>query len=196
MLALTFDDGPDPDWTPAVLERLAAAGAHATFFVLGARVREHPELIDAILAAGHTVGLHGDAHLDHSTSEPSEIVVDTDRVLETLAAVGVNPALWRLPWGRAVATSAELALDHGMRIVGWDADTHDWRGDGWEVQPEQLRRVAQTGGTILLHDAIGPGAQRTGCDNTLELIDELCRTAAAHGVRVEAMANAREVHGA
>lgn len=195
-LALTFDDGPDPRWTPATLARLAAVDAHATFFVLGQQVREHPELIDEIRAAGHTVGLHGDAHLDHSKSSAAEIVADTDRALETLAAVGVEPALWRLPWGRGVATSAEIALDRGLRIVGWDVDTHDWRGDGWDAQPDEVRRAAETGGTVLLHDAIGPGALRTGCTNTLEVVDALCAAAIAHGIPVEAMTDSREVHGA
>lgn len=195
-LALTFDDGPDSRWTPAVLDRLASADATATFFVLGARVREHPELVDAIRAAGHTVGLHGDAHIDHTKSTPVEIVVDTDRALETLARIGVEPALWRLPWGRSVATTAEIALDRGLRIVGWDGDTHDWRGDGWDAQPEQVRGLAERGGTVLLHDAIGPGAPRTDCDNTIALTDAFCAAAASHGVAVSAMYDSREFHDA
>lgn len=194
VLALTFDDGPDPRWTPAVLERLAEADATATFFVLGERVRENPELIDAIRAGGHTIGLHGDAHLDHARSEPAAIVDDTDRALATLVELGVDPALWRLPWGRGTATSAEIALDRGLRIVGWDADTHDWRGDGWDDQPEAVRAVAAGGGVVLLHDAVGPGATRESCANTVALTGEFLALAREHGVAVRALHDSREPH--
>ena len=190
-LRLTFDDGPDPTWTPRVLDVLARAGATATFFVLGERVREAPELLADILAGGHTIGLHGDAHLDHSKSSAGQIGTDTDTALRTLRSSGVEPRLWRLPWGRSGDGTAELAARLGLRVVGWDADTHDWRGDAWGDQPTTVTETARRGGVVLLHDAIGPGATRAGCENTLEITTVLLSAADAAGTPVTALPGQR-----
>lgn len=174
MLSLTFDDGPDPVWTPRVLDRLRAAGVLATFFVLGERVRAAPALLERIVRDGHIVGLHGDAHLDHAAATMDELEADTAEAMQTLHAAGVHPSWWRLPWGRRGDHTGALASQYGLRIVGWDIDTHDWRGDGWSDQPPQHRELGGSGGgVVLLHDAIGPGATRAGCANTLELVDAL-----------------------
>jgi peptidoglycan-N-acetylglucosamine deacetylase len=178
---LTFDDGPDPVWTPCILDRLAAAGAQATFFVLGTRVRRHPELVDEIRAGGHAVGLHGDAHLDHAAHRPELIARDTEAALAALRAAGACPRLWRLPWGRLGPATEQLARAHALRLVPWDHDTHDWRGDAWRDQPAEVRAGVAAGGIVLLHDAVGPGATRTGCANTLELLDHITALAAERG---------------
>jgi peptidoglycan/xylan/chitin deacetylase (PgdA/CDA1 family) len=172
-LYLTFDDGPDPSTTPRVLEALHENRARATFFVLGTKVRRHPELVPEILRAGHRVELHGDDHLDHLVASDAEIAVDTEWALESLADVGVSPQWWRLPWGRQGDVTAGLAREHGLRIAGWDADTHDWRGDRWRAQPDTVRRAVTHGGVVLMHDANGPGARRRGVINTVALIHEL-----------------------
>lgn len=178
MLTLTFDDGPDPVWTPRVLDRLRGAGVLATFFVLGERVRAAPQVLEQIVRHGHVVGLHGDAHLDHTVASADELEADTARALNTLQEAGVNPAWWRLPWGRHGDHTAVLASRYSLRIAGWDVDTHDWRGDGWADQPaENLAVVERTGGVVLLHDAIGPGATRADCANTLDLVDGLLEQA-------------------
>ncbi len=181
-LHLTFDDGPDPDWTPRVLDTLARYEATATFFVLGWRMREHPELIDDILLAGHDVELHGDAHLDHEIATLGELVEDTQNALGLLRDHGVIPQWWRIPFGRPGPHTAKLAEAHGVRIVGWDVDTHDWRGDRWLQQPAQVSDAAERGGVVLLHDAVAPGTPRTGADNTLELVSALLQHAGRHQV--------------
>ena len=187
MLALTFDDGPDPIWTRCVLEQLRAVDVRATFFVLGERVRAAPGLLEEILADGHTVGLHGDRHLDHSKVTRQALAADTRSALETLREAGVEPTLWRLPWGRSGPDTARLAREHRLEIVGWDIDTHDWRGDRWADQPAEHRQAVRNGGVVLLHDAIGPGAPRTACANTVELIVGMVREAAEAGVAVGAL---------
>ena len=172
-LYLTFDDGPDPQFTPRVLERLAANRARAPFFVLGEQVRAHPELVREMVGAGHRVELHGDEHLDHRTTPDATLAIDTARAIHALEDVGVVPQWWRLPWGRPGPATAPIAAAHGLRVAGWDADTHDWRGDGWRAQSARVREVAAEGGVVLLHDGLGPGAQRRHIANTLELIDRL-----------------------
>ncbi|HEY2638000.1 MAG TPA: polysaccharide deacetylase family protein, partial [Solirubrobacteraceae bacterium] len=137
-LTLTFDDGPDPTWTPRLLDALAAAGARATFFPLSPRAKENPELIARMLKEGHEVGLHGWGHLRHPDCTRAEIEADTDRALLALAEVGARPRRWRLPWGEAAPFTAEVAADRALEIVGWTADTNDWRGD---APDEMLARV-------------------------------------------------------
>lgn len=181
-LVLTFDDGPDPVWTPRVLERLAEHGLPATFFVLGEQVRAQPTLLEEIAESGHAIELHGDRHLDHNKADPAAVQVDTEAALETLAVLGIEPTQWRLPWGRRGPRTDELAAAHGLAIVGWDYDTHDWRGDGWDDQPPEVTDGIADGGIVLLHDALGPGSTRTGCDNTLALIDALAVAGRAAGV--------------
>lgn len=194
-LTLTFDDGPDPVWTPRLLERLDALDVRATFFVLGERVERAPEQLEAMLAAGHTVGLHGDRHLDHSRTAPDLIRHDTETALGTLAAHGVTPTSWRLPWGRRGPGTDDLAADHRLRVVPWDHDTHDWRGDGWADQPDDTEHRLARGGIVLMHDAVGPGATRVGCVNTLELVDEIVRTARAVGVPIGPIDEPGGIHG-
>lgn len=191
VLHLTFDDGPDPEWTPRVLRLLADHDATATFFPMGNNVRRFPELVARVQAAGHTVGVHGDRHLDHSKVAPDVVAADTERALRDLTVFGVPTVnLWRLPWGRRGPATDEIAAVSGLRIVGWDVDTHDWRGDGWHDQPGAVGDAARTGGVVLLHDGLGPGATRTGVDNTLEIVDHLLRLAHAAGTPVRALRGA------
>ncbi len=177
-LHLTFDDGPDPVWTPRVIELLARYGATATFFVLGWRVREAPSVVAELLEAGHRVELHGDAHLDHEVATAAELAADTDAAMRLLRGLGVEPEWWRIPFGRPGAATHALAEQHGVRLAGWDVDTHDWRGDGWAYQPAQVSDAAERGGVVLLHDAIVPGVGRTTATNTLEITEALLKLAA------------------
>ena len=140
MLALTFDDGPDPRGTPAVLEALDAAGVSATFFVLGERVERHPELFERVRAAGHEVEVHGYAHLRHPhvTRAPRSSATSTAR--STCSAARRR---WRIPWGHLADFTQEVADQRGLEIVGWSTDTHDWRGDSAEVMLEGLELDAR-----------------------------------------------------
>lgn len=173
-LYLTFDDGPDREWTPRVLEELERCGARATFFVIGERVRAAPQVLEAVHRAGHGLALHCDRHIRHSELDEAQIEADTSAALATLAEVGVRPALWRTPWGTRTPASERVAERHGLELVHWTFDTHDWRGDSAE---EMLAAAAADlvadDAIVLMHDALGPGARRAGCQNTLALIAPL-----------------------
>jgi peptidoglycan-N-acetylglucosamine deacetylase len=179
-LSLTFDDGPDPTWTPLVLEQLAHCQVAATFFMVGERVLAQPELAETVLAAGHEVQLHCHRHVRHGELTETELALDTESGLDALAAVGTGPWLWRPPWGLYTNASVRVAERLGLQLVRWSIDTHDWRGD----PPQQILRHAHPqlagGGAVLMHDAIGPGASRTGCANTVELLAPLTTAAHAH----------------
>jgi peptidoglycan/xylan/chitin deacetylase (PgdA/CDA1 family) len=158
MLSLTFDDGPDPRGTPAVLDALARTGVRATFFVLGECVDVHPELLERTLDAGHVVEVHGHAHLRYSACDREEVAADLDAALAALARHGVEPRLWRTPWGYAAPWTVDLAEERGLRLAGWTVDTHDWRGLSTEEMLAAVTPQLADGAIVLAHDGVGTGA--------------------------------------
>ncbi len=174
-LALTFDDGPDPRWTPRVLDALRRHEIPATFFVIAPRALSHPQLIARMRAEGHSVQLHCDEHVRHSTRDRAWVAVDTDRALCRLESLGVHPTLWRTPWGDLAPFTARLADERGLTLTGWSADTHDWRGDTAEEMLAAIASQLDDNGIVLAHDALGPGALRSGCAETVRLIELLAR---------------------
>jgi peptidoglycan/xylan/chitin deacetylase (PgdA/CDA1 family) len=180
LLALTFDDGPDPRGTPVVLDALAAAGVSATFFVLGERVAENPALLARIRDAGHGVEVHGYAHLRHPHSSREEVEADLNRALDVLERNGVSPTRWRIPWGHLADFTPGLAREHGLGLVGWTSDTHDWRGDSAATMLAALD--LQPGGIVLAHDGVGSGARRESARATAELIPPLVERARQRGL--------------
>lgn len=179
--ALTFDDGPDPAWTPAVLERLGEHGLRATFFVIGARARAAPQLLARMLGAGHEVGLHCMAHVRHTALSGPELAADTDAALDVLARAGVKPASWRTPWGVQTEATRSVARERQLDLVGWSADTHDWRGDPATAMHAAVAPRLGPGSIVLMHDGIGPGARRESCSETVELTGLLARTLRRRG---------------
>lgn len=162
-IALTFDDGPDATSTRAVLDTLARAGAHATFFVLGEKVRAAPEVLREIARAGHAIGIHGDRH-DRllSLRSPSRIADDLERARISVAEIaGVKPCLFRPPVGHVSPRTAVAAKRLGLTIVGWSVRG----GDGLaSATPAAVRdrvcRRLRPGSIVLLHDAAEHGGRQ------------------------------------
>ena len=186
-LALTFDDGPHPRGTPAVLDALADVGARATFFVVGPLAERHPELIARIGADGHTIGVHCDEHVRHTDRDRTWVLDDTRRALARLARLGVTPRLWRTPWGVRAPWTETVAAEHGLDLVGWDIDTHDWRGDSAESMFDATEPGLRAGAIVLAHDGIGPGARRQEPASTAAYVGLAASHAADHGLRLEAL---------
>ncbi len=166
-LALTFDDGPDEMSTPRLLDLLERKGARATFFPIAPRAGQHPALIERMLAEGHAVGVHCDQHIRHSDRELSWGRRDIRRALSRLRALGADPELWRTPWGDSAPWTQGLAEELGLRLVGWTADTHDWRGHGAAEMFQTTRAALTDGAIVLAHDGLGPGARRTTAEQTV-----------------------------
>lgn len=183
-LSLTFDDGPDARWTRRVLEALSAADARATFFMVGERVRAAPDAALAVLEAGHEVQLHCERHVRHSELSEAQIDCDTWAGLAALAEIGVRATLWRTPWGVRTQASERVARDHQLRLVNWTIDTHDWRGDSSAAMLAAARGRLAGRAVVLMHDALGPGARRVGCGNTLAVIEPLLSIAHEDGFAV------------
>jgi peptidoglycan-N-acetylglucosamine deacetylase len=186
-LALTFDDGPDPRWTPGVLAALRDAGVRATFFVLGECVRRHTDTVRATVADGHAVEVHADRHTSHADMTRDEGAADLDRVLETLDGLGVRPARWRTPWGIEADWTRALAAERGLAVVGWTADTHDWRGDAAADMLAAVLPDLRYGAIVLAHDGLGPGALRDGCEETVALVAPLVAAARERGLEPGAL---------
>jgi len=190
-LSLTFDDGPDPVWTPLVLEQLARCEVTATFYMVGERVCAHHGLAQTVLAAGHDIQLHCHRHIRHTELTEAELARDAASALGALAEVGVRPRLWRAPWGVCTEASVRVAQRLDLRLVRWSIDTHDWRGDPPQAMLRRARPRLTGGGAVLMHDALGPGARRSGCQNTVALVPALAAAARTHGLALTPMAHPR-----
>lgn len=173
MVALTFDDGPDPRGTPIVLDALARVGARATFFVLGECVEREPGLLERVVAQGHDVEVHGHAHLRHPEHPRASIEKDLQTALDSLQRHGVAPTRWRLPWGHLAEFSGALAAEYGLTLAGWTVDTHDWRGDSAAEMLGAVVPRLEPGTIVLMHDGVGSGARRSDCRETAALVEPL-----------------------
>ena len=122
---LTFDDGPDPVWTRAILAALRGSPLRAT--------------IDR----------------------------DTERALAVLASLGIRPRRWRTPGGVHAPWTHEIAAAHELELCGWDIDTNDWRGHRAERMLAAAGPDLHHGAVVRLHDGVGPGALRDGCEETV-----------------------------
>jgi peptidoglycan/xylan/chitin deacetylase (PgdA/CDA1 family) len=170
---LTFDDGPDPLWTPRMLDALHRVDARATFFVIAPLALKHHRIISAMLEAGHGVEFHCTEHVRHTHRSRREVEAEAREGLRALRSLGVEPRLWRPPWGVLAPWTKEVAAGFGLQLGPWSVDTHDWRGD---TALEMLRRVGPLlgpGSVVLMHDGLGPGARRDGCEETVALVGDL-----------------------
>jgi peptidoglycan-N-acetylglucosamine deacetylase len=154
-VALTFDDGPHPEGTPAVLSVLARAGARATFFLVGEQVERRPELAAEIAAAGHAVALHGYRHRLQLRMSGSELRDDLARGTAAIeAAIGRAPVWHRPPYGIYSPAGLRAAREAGLRPLLWSRWGKDWRKF---TTPRRIAARALVGAlpgdVILLHDA-------------------------------------------
>ena len=154
-VAVTFDDGPHPQGTPAVLEALAARGVRATFFLVGEQVRRWPALAAEIAAAGHTIALHGDRHRLLLRIPPAELARDLDRGHATIAeATGVAPTIYRPPYGIFSPAGLLIARRRGWRPLLWSRWGRDWRRFTTPAQiVAKVTEDLRAGDVLLLHDA-------------------------------------------
>lgn len=150
MIALTFDDGPDNELTPEVLERLSNYEARATFFLLGTKVNLFPDVVENIVNAGHEVGNHTWSHKDLTTisfNEITEEIVQTNEAI--IDAVNVAPVVYRAPFG---ANNDEVDQYITLKNVDWDIDSEDWLTHNPAAINEMVRANVDDGKIVLMHD--------------------------------------------
>jgi peptidoglycan/xylan/chitin deacetylase (PgdA/CDA1 family) len=154
LIALTYDDGPNPAITPKLLELLRAKGARATFFVLGDSIRVHPELVRAIVDAGMEVGNHSDTHPQFTKLPESRIRAElaTNHQRIVAAAPGAQVRTMRPPYGAWNPTVMRVAQDMGYKVILWNVDTEDWRKHTTEQITQEILSHAHDGAIVLMHD--------------------------------------------
>jgi peptidoglycan-N-acetylglucosamine deacetylase len=153
-VALTFDDGPHPEGTPAVLETLAGLGWRATFFMLGSQVHRYPGTARLVVDAGHEVAVHGTIHRNHLIRTPLGIRRDLRLASQEISEVtGVRPRWFRPPYGVLSAGTLWAARDVGLVPVLWTAWGKDWRAGPPAHVAAEVMNTLRDGGTVLLHDS-------------------------------------------
>ena len=154
-VALTFDDGPHPEGTPAVLEALARAGVRATFFVVGEQVERRPALVAEIASAGHVVALHGYRHRLQLRMSAREVRADIERGSESIRAATQIDVVWhRPPYGIYSPGGLKFVREAGLRPLLWSRWGKDWRKftTPSRIAARATREIG-SGDVILLHDA-------------------------------------------
>lgn len=147
LACVTFDDGPDPRWTPLVLDLLAEIGVPATFFVLGQAVQAHPGLVARQVQAGHEVGVHNWVHTDVYGVEVDQLRDSVDRTITAIQEAGApRPRLWRPPYGRVDAPALMVAAERDLDVLLWSLNSPS------AAAAEAVAQKAGPGSVILCHD--------------------------------------------
>ena len=172
-VALTFDDGPNPDATPLILDALAERGVKATFFILGRHAERWPDLVARVAAEGHSIGNHGYFHRKLHFKSPA--YVRNDLELGTAAieqAANVRPRLFRAPHGFRNPWVTPIARSLGQRTVGWSLGVWDSDRPGIDAIAKRTVEGAKPGSILLLHDGDGydPEGDRTQTAHAVPLI--------------------------
>lgn len=174
-VALTFDDGPDPTYTPQLLDLLRKHGAKATFFVLGSKAERYPELIKRIHDDGHQIGIHNYSHKSNWFMSPWSVrKQQADRSAEIVASItGTKPVIYRPPWG--VLSLFDLFLLKSYKVVLWSVMPKDWRSSvGRTKLKHRLVTGIQEGSVVLLHDSGETfGADSDAPGYMLDALDEV-----------------------
>jgi peptidoglycan/xylan/chitin deacetylase (PgdA/CDA1 family) len=178
-IALTFDDGPNPAWTPKLLDVLAAHDVRATFFMLGGFAEAQPELVRRVAAAGHLIGNHTWSHPNLSRTPAARVreeLVRTSNLLEQI--LGARVEYFRPPFGARRPVVFRIARELGLKPVLWNAMTDDWAEPSADRIVERLtqkaERATRSGSAvnIVLHDG-GHRAQGTNREPSIKAAEQL-----------------------
>jgi peptidoglycan/xylan/chitin deacetylase (PgdA/CDA1 family) len=173
-VALTFDDGPDPAFTPRVLDILRRHGVRATFFCVGMNACAYPELVARILDEGHGVGNHTWSHPYLPDLSRDEVLRQVDATGTALAKVtGTAPALIRPPYGSRTPEVLRWIAGQDLTTVLWDVDAGDWAGPPAAAITARVTTATTAGSIVLMHDA---GGDRSGTVAALpDILENLLR---------------------
>lgn len=156
VVALTFDDGPNPDATPLILDTLAEKGVRATFFVLGSHAERWPELVRRMAQEGHQLGNHGYFHRKLQFKSPFYVSRDIRLGIRAIKRAGAPaPRYFRAPHGFRSPWTTPIALSYGERTVGWSLGVWDSDRPGVDEIVRRTLEGVSPGSIVLLHDGDG-----------------------------------------
>jgi len=181
LVALTFDDGPDNQFTPRVLDMLKQEGVPATFFMIGNRVRTFPDVVTRTVQEGHVIGNHTWDHSRLAGMAGKDIRRNIEAAQTAIAEVaGYRPLLFRPAYGDLTPADVPEITSAGVKIVFWSVDTLDWRGLNSQQVVAAVMGHAHPGAIVLQHSAGGRGEDLSGSVAALPVI---IRDLRAHGYR-------------
>jgi peptidoglycan/xylan/chitin deacetylase (PgdA/CDA1 family) len=182
--ALTFDDGPDPRFTPAISRLLSDRGHRGTFFVLARAVRRHPRVAAAVLDAGHELACHGDDHRLLAFASPREVERQLAATEDAIRrATGRLPErLFRPPHGVRSPWLARTVEHRGYRLCSWDGAVFDTAQPGAAAIAARVAHLLRPGATVLLHDGDGSGRDASR-QQTLDALPAILDAAERRGLR-------------
>ncbi len=165
-VALTFDDGPDPVWTPQLLDGLKERGVHATFFLIGKKVEGQEKLVERIYREGHLIGNHTYNHVDLSKLAKRDAKEEIEKTSNEIYKItGEYPCYLRPPFGR---WREELEFQVEMLPVLWNVDPDDWQRTDVDGIVRDVESKVSDGSIILLHDCY-----ETSVESALRIVDDL-----------------------
>ncbi|GAB3793432.1 polysaccharide deacetylase family protein [Virgibacillus kimchii] len=183
-VSLTFDDGPDPRFTPQILELLAEHDIQATFFVTGARAEAYPELLQQMVDEGHIVGNHTYGHPNLVEATEMDIleteVLRTEEIINSV--IGYRPKLFRAPYGFLYDELLVKLGEMDYTVTGWSVDSLDWREDPPEDIAYNVISNIHPGAIILMHDGADETGDRT---NTIEALRQIIPYLKEQGLNFE-----------
>ncbi|MEQ8220847.1 MAG: polysaccharide deacetylase family protein [Candidatus Eremiobacterota bacterium] len=168
-IALTFDDGPDPNITPHILDILKEHNIKATFFVKGKNVTEYPEIIKRIVGEGHSIGNHTYNHINMKKSNQDTILKElamTEKAVNNALGYDYEIKYIRPPWGEYNDSAEQLIYDSHKELILWQIDSEDWRNIGKSWIIDRFNYESLKGGVAAFHDT---------CMDTPEALREIIR---------------------
>lgn len=159
-IALTFDDGPHPVQTPAILDILRKHDVPATFFIIGQNASWHPDLVKAIDTEGHLIANHSWSHPQLNRIPTAKVRTELGRTCDLIEkALGASPRFARAPYGAWHKPSLKVCAALGMEPMGWSIDTQDWKSPGSATIRSRVLTGAAPGAIVLAHDGGGDRSQ-------------------------------------
>lgn len=188
--SLSFDDGPDPQYTPPLLDALDRAGAKASFFLVGERVAEHPSLVTEIAARGHEIGLHGMSHRRHDALDLDAAHGELTAGLAAIESTGVaRPRWYRPPYGATSPTLAACCEELRLELAYWSSWGQDWDPIDAATIARLVVRDLQPGAIVLLHDS-PLYAERRDARPTIEAVPAIAAAARSRGLALVTIGDA------
>jgi len=183
-IALTFDDGPDPRYTPQLLDLLKKHGAKATFFVVGVNAERHPDILARMAAEGHVIGIHNYVHKSNWLMRPGTVKKQIHRTGDVVKrATGERPIYYRPPWG--IVNLFDFSNLGYLQIILWSAMFGDWRlRVGVDRLTSRMMKKLRPGEVVLLHDCGTTfGADEHAPAQMIQALDRYMTAGAARGLR-------------